>query len=548
MTAEPDDPRKPDSPTDLTKPSLVYSVRMAVREFSRDQCMDLSAALTYFAVLSLFPALVVLVSLLGVFGQGKRTVDTVLQVVGDVAPASVVDTLRGPVQQLVDSPSAGFALAVGLLGALWSASGYVGAFGRAMNRIYEIDEGRPVWKLRPLQLVLTLAGLVLAAAVAVMLTVSGPVASAIGDSIGMGNAAMAAWRIGRCPLILSFVTVAVAVLYYATPNVRQPRFRWISVGAGGLRTGARPRVAGRAARRGGVAVTATRYPAAGQERREKIAGCRARRQAAPVPRQRGVTMTANRVEDTVGRATHSDAFQFGARAGFAVSGVLHLLIGYIILRIAFGSGGTADKSGALATLAQSGGGALVLWLTAASLAALGLWRLAETVVGDGVTNRLKSFGQGVVYLAITFSAAKFAVGSGEASAARNATLSARLMGNGWGKLLLVVIGLGIVAVGGYYVYKGVTKRFLKDLTVSGGPAITPVGIAGYVAKGIVLAGAGILLIVATFTTDPSKASGLDGAVKTLGAAPFGKVLLILAAVGFAAYGLYSFARSRYCRL
>lgn len=259
-------------------------------------------------------------------------------------------------------------------------------------------------------------------------------------------------------------------------------------------------------------------------------------------------MTASRVEGAVGRATRKDAFQFGARAGFAVTGVLHLLVGYIILRIAFGSGGTADQSGALATLAQSGGGAVVLWLTAAGLAALGLWRLAETVVVDRTTKRLKSFGLGAVYLAIAFSATKFAMGSGEVSAARNATLSARLMANGWGKLLLVVIGVGIVAVGGYHVYKGVTQRFLKDLTVSGGPVITPLGIAGYVAKGIVLAGAGILLIVATFTTDPAKASGLDGAVKTLGAAPFGKVLLILAAFGFAAYGLYSFSRSRYCRL
>lgn len=259
-------------------------------------------------------------------------------------------------------------------------------------------------------------------------------------------------------------------------------------------------------------------------------------------------MTASRVEGAVGRATRKDAFQFGARAGFAVSGVLHLLVGYIILRIAFGSGGTADQSGALATLAQSGGGAVVLWLTAAGLAALGLWRLAETVVVNRTTERLKSFGLGVVYLAIAFSAAKFATGSGEVSAARNATLSARLMANGWGKLLLVVIGVGIVAVGGYHVYKGVTKRFLKDLTVSGGPVITPLGIAGYVSKGIVLAGAGILSIVATFTTDPAKASGLDGAVKTLGAAPFGKVLLILAALGFAAYGLYSFSRSWYCRL
>ncbi len=131
--------------------------------------MDMAAALTYYAVLSLFPALVVMVSLLGVFGQGKPTTDAVLQIVGELGPRSAVDTLRGPIQQLVESPSAGFALITGLLVGLWSASGYIGAFGRAMNRIYEIGEGRPMWKLRPLQLLVTLAGLVLAAAVGFML-------------------------------------------------------------------------------------------------------------------------------------------------------------------------------------------------------------------------------------------------------------------------------------------------------------------------------------------------------------------------------------------
>ena len=149
---DPDDPRKPKSPTDLTKPSLFFALRATVREFQRDQCTDLAAALTYYAVLSLFPALLVMVALLGVFGQGGRTTDTVLEIASDVVPASAVDMLRDPIQQLVETPSAGFALLAGALVALWSASGYIGAFGRAMNRIYEIDEGRPIWKLRPLQL------------------------------------------------------------------------------------------------------------------------------------------------------------------------------------------------------------------------------------------------------------------------------------------------------------------------------------------------------------------------------------------------------------
>jgi len=228
----PDDPSKPESPTDLSTLSILYAVRKTAREFSSDQCTDLAAALTYYAVLSLFPALVVVVSLLGVFGQGQRTTDAVLQIVGDLGPASAVETLRTPIQQLVESPSAGFALIVGVLGALWSASGYIGAFGRAMNRIYEVEEGRPVWKLRPIQLLLTLIGLILASAVAFMLAVSGPIASAIGEAVGLGDAAESVWNIARWPVVLIFVTLAVATLYYATPNVQQPKFRWISVGAG----------------------------------------------------------------------------------------------------------------------------------------------------------------------------------------------------------------------------------------------------------------------------------------------------------------------------
>ncbi|BCI55069.1 ribonuclease [Mycolicibacterium litorale] len=228
---DPDDPRKPDSPTDLTKPSALYVLRKTAREFGHDQCTDLAAALTYYAVLSLFPAVLVMVSLLGVFGQGRRTTDALLDIVSDVAPASTVDTLRPTIEQLVDSPSAGFALVVGILTALWSASGYVGAFGRAMNRIYEVEEGRPVWKLRPLQLVLTFAALLGAALVAFMLAVSGPVAEAVGNAIGLGEAAVTAWSIGRWPVILLLVIIAVAVLYYVTPNVQQPKFRWISLGA-----------------------------------------------------------------------------------------------------------------------------------------------------------------------------------------------------------------------------------------------------------------------------------------------------------------------------
>ncbi|MBT2274219.1 YhjD/YihY/BrkB family envelope integrity protein [Rhodococcus qingshengii] len=230
-TVDADDPHKPSDPTDLTAQSWKFVARRSAREFTRDQCTDLAAALTYYAVLSLFPALLALVSLLGVVGQGRSSVDTVMELVAAVGPDSAVDTMRGTVEQLVEAPTAGFALIVGLAGALWSASGYVGAFGRAMNRMYEVDEGRPVWKLRPLQLAVTLAGLLLVAAVILMLVVSGPVAKALGDQLGIGAGAVTTWNIAKWPVILVCVTLAVAVLYYVTPNVKQPKFRWISVGA-----------------------------------------------------------------------------------------------------------------------------------------------------------------------------------------------------------------------------------------------------------------------------------------------------------------------------
>lgn len=228
---DPDDACKPASPDDLTEASWMFVVRKTAREFRSDQCTDLAAALTYYAVLSVFPALLVMVSLLGVFGQGQRTVEAILDAASGLVPASALDMLRPTVEQVVDSPSAGVTLLVGALGALWSASSYVGAFGRSLNRIYEIAEGRPAWKLRPLQLALTLAALILAAAVASMLAVSGPVAAAVGAAIGLGAVAQTVWAVAKWPVILVFVTLIVAILYYVTPNVKQPKFRWLSVGS-----------------------------------------------------------------------------------------------------------------------------------------------------------------------------------------------------------------------------------------------------------------------------------------------------------------------------
>jgi membrane protein len=228
----PDDPRKPDDPTDLTKRSWGYVARKTVREFSHDQCTDLAAALTYYSVQAIFPAAIALLSILGVVGQSGKAVKAVEDVIRPfVSHDTLVNTISPALDSLAASKGAGVVLVIGIVLALNSASGYVSAFSRAMNRIYEIEEGRPFWKLRPVMLLLTLVAVVLAAVALVMLIVSGPLAQQLGDVIGLGSAAVTVWSIVKWPVLLVIVVVIVALLYYVTPNVQQPKFRWISVGA-----------------------------------------------------------------------------------------------------------------------------------------------------------------------------------------------------------------------------------------------------------------------------------------------------------------------------
>lgn len=228
---DPEDPRKPETPRHLTRRAWALTFRRSIYEFVRDQGTDLAAALTYYAVLSVFPALLALVSLLSVFGQGQQSVDTIMELGADVAPPAILEQVHPVVDQMVNSQAAGFALIAGLLVALWTASNYINAFSRAMNRVYEITEGRPIWKLRPLFLVLTLVVLVLVALVVVGLVVSGPVARWIGDLVGLGSTAVTVWGMAKWPVILMIVVAIVALLYYITPNVQQPKFRWLSVGS-----------------------------------------------------------------------------------------------------------------------------------------------------------------------------------------------------------------------------------------------------------------------------------------------------------------------------
>jgi membrane protein len=226
-----DDPQGVDDPTDLTPRTRKFVARQTLSEFLDDQCTDLAAALTYYAVLALFPAAIALTSVLGLVGQGTSAVDEVLDILGTIGAGGVVDSIGPTLRELATSQAAGLGFVLGLAGALWSASGYVGAFGRAMNRIYEKGEGRPIWKLRPAMLLLTAVLVVLVALVLAALILTGPAAEAVGDAIGLGGTAVTVWNIAKWPVLLAVVVLIVALLYHFTPNVHPPRFRWTSVGA-----------------------------------------------------------------------------------------------------------------------------------------------------------------------------------------------------------------------------------------------------------------------------------------------------------------------------
>jgi len=227
----PDDERKPDSPREVTKRSWMYVLRKSFREFTDDECPDRAASLTYYGVLALFPALLAITSLLAILGQGERAMNALFEIVEQVAPGAALDVIREPLEDFSASPAAGWGFVTGLVLAIWSASGYVGAFSRAMNRIYEIDEGRPFWKLRPMQLLVTIVTLLLIVLIAVILVLSGPVVDALGEALGIGEAVQVVWEIAKWPLLGAAVILAMALLYYATPNAKQPKFRWISLGA-----------------------------------------------------------------------------------------------------------------------------------------------------------------------------------------------------------------------------------------------------------------------------------------------------------------------------
>lgn len=228
---DPEDPRKPDSPAEVTAPSWKYVLRTTIREFSADACTDLAAGLTYRAVLSIFPALIALVSILSLFGQDEQSVTSVLDQAEGIVPPDAWETVRPALESILTAPAAGLGLIIGLITALWSASTYTKAFGRAMNVIHDVPEGRGAITLNLQMYLLTALFLILGAVGLLIFVLSGPVAEAVGSAIGLGSVAVTVWNIAKWFVLAAIVVLVVALLYYATPNVQQPRFRWISLGA-----------------------------------------------------------------------------------------------------------------------------------------------------------------------------------------------------------------------------------------------------------------------------------------------------------------------------
>jgi membrane protein len=223
--------RTPASPTDLPKQSWMPTLKRTLLEFKGDKLNHWAAALTFYAVLSLFPALLVMVSLVGLLADPATVTKFLTDVIGALGPSSAVDTFKGPVESITSNRGgAGIIAIVGVAAALWSASGYVSAFTDASNVVYEVEEGRPFWKLKPLQLLVTLVTITLVAVTVLALVVSGPLAKAIGDAIGLSDVAVTAWQWGKWPVMLLLVLLILHVLYYVSPNARIGR-KWVSGGA-----------------------------------------------------------------------------------------------------------------------------------------------------------------------------------------------------------------------------------------------------------------------------------------------------------------------------
>ncbi|MEU6261024.1 YihY/virulence factor BrkB family protein [Streptomyces sp. NPDC047043] len=220
----------PDTPTDLPKRSWAAVLKGAVREFKKDELTDRAAALTYYGILALFPALLALISLLGLVGQSAT--QQVLDNIQKLAPGAARDVLGNAVTQLQHNAGLGSIMAiVGLVLAVWSASGYVAAFIRSANAVYDVPEGRPVWKVLPVRVGVTAVLMVLAVISALIVVFTGSLARQAGTTLGVGDTFLTVWSIAKWPVLILLVTIMIAILYWATPNARVRGFRWITPGS-----------------------------------------------------------------------------------------------------------------------------------------------------------------------------------------------------------------------------------------------------------------------------------------------------------------------------
>lgn len=223
--------KKPEVARDGANPGAWATLKRTAGEFREDNLTDWAAALTYYGLLSLFPALIAMVSLLGLFGDPRTTTSSLTEIITSIGPESAAQTFEGPINSVVSNQSAaGFAFVFGLLVALWSASAYIGAFMRASNVIYETEEGRPFWKLRPLQLVVTLVMVVALALLALGLVLTGPIVEAVAEPVGLGQTAVDVWDIAKWPVMVAIFVLMVDLLYYASPNAKLRGFRWATPG------------------------------------------------------------------------------------------------------------------------------------------------------------------------------------------------------------------------------------------------------------------------------------------------------------------------------
>lgn len=253
----------------------------------------------------------------------------------------------------------------------------------------------------------------------------------------------------------------------------------------------------------------------------------------------------NDVRSKAASAGDNPIVEWGARVGYAANGLIHLVIGWLAVQVAFGEQGKADQTGALGTLASQPFGAVLLWICMVGFVLLSIWQLTEVATRTETLDRGKAAAKAVLYAALAYTTFKFASGGRSSSSKQTKDFTATLMEQSFGQILVGLIGLVVIGVGGYHIYKGWKEKFLEDLQEHPGKWAVIAGKVGYIAKGVALIVVGFLFLTAAVKHKPGQSTGLDGALKELRDAPGGQFLLLAVGLGIALYGVYSFARARY---